>query len=68
MTWLPSLFVFLFIFGICFIFCFISNSLGQNYFNKYPETTKFFNLLSDLSMASSGVFAMREISYSIKGE
>ncbi|CAD8068859.1 unnamed protein product [Paramecium sonneborni] len=67
MSYIPSTLTFLLIYGVCFIFCFISNSLGQNYYQKYPETTKFFNLLSDLSMASSGIFSMREISYTIQG-
>ncbi|CAD8103515.1 unnamed protein product [Paramecium sonneborni] len=68
MQQLPSIFSFATIYGICFVFCFISNSLAQNYYTKYPESTRFFNLLSDLSMASSGVFSMREISYTIKAE
>ncbi|CAK86883.1 unnamed protein product (macronuclear) [Paramecium tetraurelia] len=68
MQQLPSIFSFATIYGICFVFCFISNSLAQNFYTKYPESTRFFNLLSDLSMASSGVFSMREISYTIQAE
>ncbi|CAD8177805.1 unnamed protein product [Paramecium pentaurelia] len=68
MQQLPSIFSFATIYGICFVFCFISNSLAQNYYTKYPESTRFFNLLSDLSMASSGTFSMREISYTIQAE
>ncbi|CAD8178672.1 unnamed protein product [Paramecium pentaurelia] len=63
MSILPSLSTFTFIFGICFIFCFITNSLGRNYFQKYPDTTTFFNSLSDLCIAVSGVFSMREVTY-----
>ncbi|CAD8172596.1 unnamed protein product [Paramecium pentaurelia] len=63
MSILPSMFLFIFLFGICFIFCFITNSLGRNYFQKYPDTTTFFNSLSNLCIAVSGVFSMREVIY-----
>lgn len=63
LSFLPSLFLYTFIFGICFIFCFITNSLGRSYFQKYPATTRYFNSLSDLSIAVSGQFSMREVIY-----
>ncbi|CAD8100097.1 unnamed protein product [Paramecium sonneborni] len=63
MSIIPSMLTFTFTFGICFIFCFITNSLGRNYFLKYPDTTLFFNSLSDLCIAVSGIFSMREVTY-----
>ncbi|CAD8177675.1 unnamed protein product [Paramecium octaurelia] len=63
MSMLPSMLTFTLLFGICFIFCFITNSLGRNYFQKYPDTTTFFNSLSDLCIAVSGIFSMRDVTY-----
>lgn len=63
MSFLPSLLLFSFFFGICFIFCFITNSFGRNYFSLYPNTVDFFNTLSDLTIAVSGIFSMRELTY-----
>ncbi|CAD8178702.1 unnamed protein product [Paramecium pentaurelia] len=62
-TKLPSLIIYSTIYALCFGLCFISTSLGESYFSKYPDTTHFFNTLCDVSIASTGVFSLRQIIY-----
>ncbi|CAD8177637.1 unnamed protein product [Paramecium octaurelia] len=62
-TKIPSLVVYSTIYALCFGLCFVSTSLGESYFAKYPDTTNFFNTLCDVSIASTGVFSVRQIIY-----
>lgn len=63
MSFFPSFILLSLYFGICFSFCFMTNWFGRAYFDLYPNTVEFFNVLSDLSIAVSGVFSTRELTY-----
>ncbi|CAK78495.1 unnamed protein product (macronuclear) [Paramecium tetraurelia] len=67
-TKLPSLVIYSTIYALCFGLCFISTSLGESYFVKYPDTTNFFNTLCDVSIASTGVFSVRQIIYVVSNK
>ncbi|CAD8094952.1 unnamed protein product [Paramecium sonneborni] len=67
-TKIPSLVIYSTIYALCFGLCFISTSLGESYFTKYPDTTYFFNTLCDVSIASTGVFSLRQIIYVVSNK
>lgn len=43
----------------------LNNNLGNNYFTLYPKTAIYFNQLSDLTVATTGIFSSRVLAYSI---